>query len=366
MKISHFHPDERMAIKFVLPLIIAERDFGYETELFCSERRVNSKSISIPYSLSVSNLYKLPFTFWYIFNYLAKRRPNVVFCHNTRSALIPLLCAALTSVRVRVYFNHGVPYVGYRGLMRWLLRTIERLNYAFATHVITVSNGMVQLLSDVSPNIKAQVICNGSACGIDIDEFSSARSSRADWRRSHGFKTTDLVVAYIGRPEKRKGFDLILRLWVENIKDEHIKLVLCGPKEVDVKKLLGFIPSNIMSLGYVDNIPDVLSGSDMMVLPSFHEGLPYACIEAQAAGVLVVANNIDSIGYVVEDGLTGFLVPDNDINRYEDIIRMVDKDRKLTSSITKQAQANVAQFSRKLFIPSYLSYLSNLQRTKFI
>ena len=316
MRITHFHPDARMAMRFVAPLMNAEREEGYQSELVSSVRRSGLDGIVIPFDLSFSNLLGLPLALWRIWKHLKGARPDVVFSHNTKSSLLPLLGAWLIGVHVRVYFNHGVPYAGYDGIVRALLRTLERWNSALATHVVTVSSDMRALLQDVSPRIKPQIIQNGSASGIDLHAFSPERYSRTGWRQAHGLRDEDLVVVYVGRPERRKGFVSVLRLWMDHFHQGNIKLVLCGPGPDDVLKYFKSVPSNVICLGFVNNIPEVLSGSDLMILPSLHEGLSYACLEAQAAGVVVVANDISGIRCVVENGITGFLVPNNELVKY--------------------------------------------------
>lgn len=360
MRIIHFHPDPRMAMRFVAPLIDAERQDGMQSELVSSVRRVGIKGTVIPFDLSLSNLLGLPFALWKIWKYLKGLRPEVVISHNTKSSLIPLLGARLAGIHVRVYFNHGVPYVGYQGILRVLLHTLERWNCALATHVVTVSVDMQVLLQNVCPRVKPQIIQNGSVSGIDLHAFSPDLYSRISWRQAHGLLEEDLVVVYVGRPEKRKGFELVLRLWADHINDKNIKLLLCGPEPDDVLKYMSDVPSNIISLGFVDNVPEVLSGSNLMILPSLHEGLPYACMEAQAAGAVVIANDIIGIRCVVENGITGFLVPDNNVLLYAKIIWGIYKNRSSIDSMQLRAKENVYRFSRELFIPSYLSFLTGL------
>lgn len=360
MKIIHFHPDARMAARFVAPLMEAERGAGHQTGMVSSIRRLGQEGIFIPFDLSVSNLLVLPLSLWRIWSHLKECRPDVVFAHNTKSSLIPLLGAWWVGVHVRVYFNHGVPYVGYGGILRWLLRALERCNSALATHVVTVSQDMVLLLQDVSPGIKAQVIQNGSASGIDLQACPPGRYSRADWRKGHGLRDEDLVVVYVGRPERRKGFEFVLRLWVDHLRESHFKLVLCGSGQSDVRKYLGAVPSNVICLGFVNNVSEVLACSDLLILPSLHEGLSYACLEAQVSGAVVIANDIYGIRCVVDSGVTGFLVTDNAPKKYIEIIRRIDKDRASIAEIRRQAHINVERFSRELFIPAYLAFLRGL------
>ena len=362
MRIVHFHPDGRMAAQFIAPLLAAERGAGHETLLVTSLRRPKNEEKVIPYDLSAPNLLGLPVALWKVCSLLKRVRPDVVFSHNTKSSLLPLLGAWLAGVRVRVYFNHGVPYVGYGGLLRWFLRMLERLNCSLATSVVTVSKDMKALLQDASPGAQAQIIFNGSASGIDLNAFTPGRYFRADWRQAHSLGDDDLVAVYVGRPERRKGFELVLRLWADNFHEGRFKLVLCGPAQADVLKVLPVLPANVMCLGFVNNVPEVLACSDLLILPSLHEGLSYASMEAQASGAVVVANDISGIRCLIEDGVSGYLVQDNSLERYTEVIHKIDQDRAGLADIRRQARASVARFSRDLFIPAYLSFLNSLSK----
>lgn len=362
LKIVHFHPDGRMAARFIAPLMAAENDAGHQTELVTSIYRAESDGIVIPFDLSVRNLPRLPLALSKIRSMLKSARPHVVFSHNSKSSVLPLLGAWLAGVNVRVYFNHGVPYVAYSGVLRWALRNLERLNCALATHVLTVSTDMVALFKDVNPALGVEIIGSGSASGIDLDAFSPGRYSRAAWRKTQGLGDDDLVVVYVGRPEKRKGFELVLRLWANHFHETRFRLVLCGPERDDVLKFLPSIPGNVLCLGFVNNVPEVLASSDLLILPSLHEGLSYVSMEAQASGAVVLANDISGIRCLIIDAVTGYLVSDNSQERYAELIRALDVNRSGFADIQRRAYESVTRFSRRQFIPAYLSFLNNLPR----
>jgi len=362
MRIVHFHPDGRMAAKFVAPLMAAELEAGHETLLVISLHRSINEEKVIPYDLSAPNLLGLPMALWRICSLLRVVRPDVVFSHNTKSSLLPLLGSWLAGVKVRVYFNHGVPYVGYEGLLRWFLWMLERLNCSLASKVVTVSSDMKELLQNVSPGADLQLISNGSACGIDLFALTSGCYCRADWRQVHGLSEDDFVSVYVGRPERRKGFELVLQLWANNFREGRFKLVLCGPAQADVLKVLPMLPANVMCLGFVNNVPEVVACSDLLIVPSQHEGLSYAVMEAQASGTVVVANSITGIRCLIKDGVNGFMVQDNSLQVYTEIIHKIDRDRAGLTDIRRQARSSVARFSRELFIPAYISFLNSLQK----
>jgi len=67
--------------------------------------------------------------------------------------------------------------------------------------------------------------------------------------------------------------------------------------------------TNVTWLGYRDDIPDLLKVSDVMVLPSYREGLPKSLIEAAATGLPIITTDTIGCRECVDDGVNGFLVP---------------------------------------------------------
>jgi glycosyltransferase involved in cell wall biosynthesis len=94
-------------------------------------------------------------------------------------------------------------------------------------------------------------------------------------------------------------------------------------------------------------------------LPSLHEGLSYACLEAQASGAVVVGNDVSGISCLIEDGVSGYLVNGNLPERYVEIIRALEANRSTLAKVKVRAQTSVARYSRHLFIPEYLALLQS-------
>lgn len=360
MNILHFHPSQNMAELFVQPLIDAEREEGFRSELVYSSS-YDKQKLSIPFQLSLNNLFGLPLAFLKIRQLLKDQRIEVVVCHNSISAAIPLLAAWSAGIPKRIYFNHGVPYVGHRGLIRWALKVLEYFNCMIASGVLTVSRDMIDILAPIARPKVPEIIHHGSASGIDLDRYSADFYIEHDWRKLYDIQDDDLVVVYVGRPVKRKGFDHVLSLWANHIQDPTIKLVLCGVTIEDSKKRLEYVPSNIIHLGFVNNVPEVLASSDILILPSRHEGLSYACMEAQAMGLLVLANNVPGITAVINHKVNGFLVNDNDEKAYAEVIKNFEKKKSYYATLSLQGQKDVRRFSRTFFLLRYISMLKNLK-----
>ena len=78
-------------------------------------------------------------------------------------------------------------------------------------------------------------------------------------------------------------------------------------KELNLSKSVHFV-------GFRDDVGDLLSASDVVVLPSYSEGLPRVLLEAGLMGKPVVATRVDGIPELVQDGETGLLVEAGDRN----------------------------------------------------
>lgn len=349
LKILHFHPDGRMAEKFVQPLIDKERGCGFTSKLIVSRGSTDSLS-PIKFDINLALLIFAPISLYKLYKIISSCKPKVVIAHNSRSALLPLFLAWILRVKHRIYFNHGVPYCAYGGVLCFILKNLERANIALSTEVITVSKDMTSLLCNVSPKVNPKLLGNGSACGIDLEKFKISSIE----------KKIERTWVFIGRPEVRKGFRLVLELWFKYFKDSSYTLTLCGPTKSDVLLFLPYIPSNILCLGFVDNVDTILARSTGLILPSYHEGFSYAILESMAAGTIVLANNIPGITSIIENGVNGFLIDGNKLDDYADLIHEIDLDPSLRNRIIEQAIHSSSKYDRSSIIGSYISYLLNL------
>ena len=288
------------------------------------------------------------------------QKPDLVVSHNTKSSMLPLFAAWLMGVKSRLYYNHGVPFVGYRGFLRQLLSLIERINCSLATEVVTVSPDMKDLILSINPLINISIIASGSACGIDLERYRTSLYSDSSFRKDCGILEEDIVVVFIGRPERRKGFDLTLRMWRDHVKDSSIKLILCGSQQSDALKVLTKLPPNIICMGFVKNVPEVLSKADCLILPSMHEGLSYAVMEAMASGCLVIANEIAGIRNLVHNRKSGYLITGNSVSEYVRLILDLKTKNEDVSNMKSDAQDFIKKYSRERFLPAYLSFIESV------
>jgi glycosyltransferase involved in cell wall biosynthesis len=182
--------------------------------------------------------------------------------------------------------------------------------------------------------------------GIDCRPYAGVPTVLSD--SSH-----PMQLVYIGRVAREKGlYETLqgLRLAHELGVDARLVIAGTGAEEPRLRRYaqaLG-IANRVCFVGPVfgNDKVKLLSGADAMVLASYSEGLPYALLEAMAAGVPVIATPVGAIPDVVSDGIHGFLVPPRDGKAIAECLAVLAGDREKLSWMSRACRRRVrAAFS---------------------
>ncbi len=111
-------------------------------------------------------------------------------------------------------------------------------------------------------------------------------------------------------------------------------------------------------LGERDDIPSLLGGSDVVVLPSRAEGLPLIVLEAMAASTPVVATAVGGVQELVEDGETGVLVPPGDPARLAEALERLLGNRELRRELAVEARTSLDGLAPTSWIDQYVDILA--------
>jgi len=200
---------------------------------------------------------------------------------------------------------------GYR-LSSWL----EAEAYAGADAVIAVSAGMRDDILRVYPDLdpaRVHVVHNG----IDLDRWR--RHDDASVLERHGIDPGRASVVFVGRITRQKGLPYLLA--AARLLPPELQLVLCAGA-ADTPEILAEVQHAVTELqrertGVVwidqllprEDLSAILSAATVFVCPSIYEPLGIVNLEAMACGAAVVATATGGIPEVVVDGVTGRLVP---------------------------------------------------------
>ena len=142
--------------------------------------------------------------------------------------------------------------------------------------------------------------------GIDLERFAAARP---------GLDLEGTLIGNVARLAEQKGQrDLIdaAPLVLERHPDARFVLVGDGELRSELEQRAARLGDRVVFLGERDDVPEVVASFELCAFPSLFEGFCVAAVEAQAAGVPVVATPVGGLRDTVVDGVTGFLVPPRD------------------------------------------------------
>lgn len=251
---------------------------------------------------------------------LKKIKPDIVHTHTPKAGLIGMWAAKLAGVPVRLHTIAGLPWVETKGILRRLLKVVEKIT-AFATTKI-YPNSFVQKQFLITQNIapkKLKVIGQGSSNGINCKYFSlneDIERQALALRNQDGLSTNDWVWIFVGRIVKDKGIEELLDAFAAfHAKFPSDKLWIIGEEEPNLDPLskehqqILHQHSAIHCWGYQQDIRPYLAAAKVLVFPSYREGFPNVPLQAGAMGCALLLSDINGCNEIVENDINGLLVP---------------------------------------------------------
>jgi phosphatidylinositol alpha 1,6-mannosyltransferase len=181
--------------------------------------------------------------------------------------------------------------------------------------------------------------------GMNHDRFTPERRDLA-WRRGLGIGDQDIALGFLGRLVKEKGLDIFAEVSraLEARGVPHKVLVVGeGPardwfaSEVPSAIFAGFQSGN--------DLGRAVASMDVFFNPSVTETFGNVTLEAMAAGVPVVAARATGAIDLVDDGVTGFLVPPRDVQAYADVIARIVAEPRLRDALGSAGHAKAAGYN---------------------
>jgi glycosyltransferase involved in cell wall biosynthesis len=285
---------------------------------------------------------------WRTFRFLRRHRKGVLHVHHVWPAadryVVPL--AHLAGVGSVIVTEHLVGYSHSTG-QKWL----KQRELARADQVVCVSRAVAAMLERdyAFDGDRGRVIENGvDAAGLDRTQ-PRAIAERRRVRAERGVPEDAFVWTFVGRLETQKGTDILVdafarahgpgatgsgarrdaRLWIVGDGAQR------GPLEARARE--AGIADRVHFAGAVFDASPFYWGGDGFALLSRWEGLPLALLEAQAAGLPVVAAAAGGIPEAVMDGTTGLLVPKEDPLAAATALLRIEDDAALATRLGYEA-----------------------------
>jgi glycosyltransferase involved in cell wall biosynthesis len=202
--------------------------------------------------------------------------------------------------------------------------------------------------------------------GIDIRRFDRPEA-RLEWRRAHGFSNADILIASVARLEPQKDPEALIRAFA-GIRSAgapcHLLLAGDGSLRDSARKCAEHcqVGERVRFLGVLADVPELLCASDLFALASRWEGNPLSVMEAMAAGLPVVATAVGGVPELVEDGVTGLLVPRGDAEALERALAAVVGDAARRRAMGEAGRTRASASSVEAMVATYSELFLRLTR----
>lgn len=217
---------------------------------------------------------------------LLKAHPEykIVHAHLNFRNMLPLFAAKIAGVKVRISHSHS----NYEttNFLKKILRCFFRLVITtLATDYYACSESAgVWLYGNKKGERKINVVHNA----IQASDFLYSQNVREAIRFKNGWNDK-FVWIHVGMFGKAKNHEFLIKLFRHCKKnDKNAMLILCGdgPERRNVEDMIVNykMEDSVRFLGTINNVNELFMAADLMVYPSLYEGLPLACVEAQATG----------------------------------------------------------------------------------
>ena len=266
-------------------------------------------------------------------------RPEVLHTHNPMAHYYAVAAAFGLGVGRTLNTRHGMG----SGVLSARREKLYRVALMATDHAVSVCDAARQrfVAHGVMPAAKAVVVRNG----IDLARFAPRDADAgASLRLALGLSDEAVVFGTVGRLNEAKQQHRLLGA-LRHLLDNglHASLVIAGDGELrgaldaEVDRL--GLRESVRLLGARGDVPQLLAGMDVFVLPSRTEGYSLALVEASAAALPIIATAVGGNAEIVHDGLTGLIVPPGDDARLTEAMATLGRDGSRRQELGQQARA---------------------------
>jgi glycosyltransferase involved in cell wall biosynthesis len=224
-------------------------------------------------------------------------------------------------------------------------KATTKLMYFLSRKVVMVSEIQKELFAFKDRRKKVVVIRNGvnapCGCGNGLSE-----SENRSLKKELEIGRRDRVIAMIGNMRPVKGHIYLLKAIPLVLKElKNIKVLFIGDgvlKKDLISKCKEYgIADNVKFLGYRDDVEKILEIVDLVVSPSLSEAISMTILEAMVVGKPVVATKVGGTPEIIDDGITGFLVPPMDEEKMAGGIIRILRDGELAFRLGSNGRERV-------------------------
>lgn len=283
-----------------------------------------------------------------LYRLFRKRRPDIVHARTSKARIVAPLAARLARVPVIIQTIHGYSFGNEINRYKWLYVILEKLFARMYDVNIVVSEADRQEGYDLG--ILRPKDTELIRSGVNVDKIRNADREAAGRIRAQYAPNGEPIVTLIGRLSMPKTPDVFVEaaaLLLKDRPDVRFLVVGDGAKRESIERLIADrgIGNRVFMLGLRTDVAEIMTASEIIVHSSLREGLPKTVLEGMAAGKPVIGTDVGGVSAVVDDGVTGLLVPPSDPASMSIAMRRLVDDQALRERLVMNAAGRVYEFS---------------------
>jgi len=304
--------------------------------------------------------------------YFRKEKFFAIHSVTPKAGLVTAVAGKIAGIENRIHIFTGQVWVSREGMMRKMLKSLDKLIARLNTHILVDGNSQREFLISemVVKETNSLVLANGSIAGVDADKFKPDENYRSTIRSSLGITNDQVVFLFLGRLCRDKGIDELLEAFSMLYKEHNnTYLLLVGPEEEDYSEKIKTNFENLIDkknfyLFGETSVPEqILNAGDVFCLPSYREGFGMSVIEASATGLAAIVSDAYGLRDSVLPDITGLVCKvKNAVSLYDQLKFLMehpDYMRHLGLNGREYIQRNFNQANvSKAWVDFYLSLVS--------
>lgn len=293
---------------------------------------------------------------------IQKIKPNLIISFTIKPNIYASILSALFSYRSIITFTGLGSVFIKKNYLQIIILFLINFTFKKVNYLIFQNNYDREFITNKINYLKHKsVIIPGS--GIDLIKFNFDN----EFKNRNNKKITILMVARI---IKDKGVIEFLNVSKKILKN-HSNIIINylgdfdynNPSFIDQKSFFEMInKSGVNYLGYHKDIRNIIKNSDIIVLPSYREGMPRTLLEAQAIGRPIIASDVPGCNDIVKEGVNGYCFKNKDeydlYDKIKKIINLTHNSRYLMGLNGRKIIEK--KFADNVVIDIYLKYINNV------
>jgi len=294
-----------------------------------------------------------PRKFFTILRLCKEHNIDILEAHLTKPIMGCLFASFFRKCKVVVH-EHGPVFE--KGLQYSFYRLVLRVLWRRAKVFVAVSHYMADYLTRRIgiPRDRIRVIPNA----VRFDVFDPQRISKRPARQKLGISDQDIVLGFVGRLNRIKGVDLLIKTMPLLLQHSPRYLLLLageGPerKYLEILAQQLHIDYRVRFLGFCDNVPEIMAAFDIGLAPSRQESFGIACLELMRMKVPVISSGAGGMAEYVIDKQTGLVLKENSPEEICRCVQLLSEDQQLRSRLVDAAYKLCERFSIEEYVKSY-------------